>query len=357
MLLPHYRMKGLQQRMNGLRFQGPGLAGYEDWRDRLYVPGVEILAREGEEKGLLPAIRELYAGQVRDWPLLKHRVDALDSIRTRRVQVEGRSLLLQNNPARLANAVAPTDPEKIAARPCPLLPENMPPEQMGLPFAGEWVVVCNPLPFSRLHLVLTSRTHVPQTARGIIRDMLRFTSLTGFISLYNAPGSGASIPDHLHLQAGPPGRLPLVRQLPKTGNGYTGVISDPALPQRIFLYADSAQRMETLFEGAAGIINRCSGHAAEAEPRLNLAVISRVEGKVPLVVVHPRTQHRPSCYYEEGERHFMVSPGSVDMAGLVIVPRLEDFRRLDGWKLKNIFRDVCLDRGQFECLAGELKKI
>ena len=343
--------------MNGYRYEGSGPAGYEDWWDRLYAPGLEIIVREGEEKGLLPAIRELYAKQVQDWPQLNHRVSFLDTIRTRKVRVNGRRLLLQNNPARLANAVAPTDPEKIAARPCPLLPENMPPEQKGLPFAGEWVVVCNPLPFSRLHLVLTSRRHVPQSAGGIIRDMLRFTSLTGFVSLYNAPGSGASIPDHLHLQAGPPGRLPLEKQLPETENGFLGAVADPALPQRIFLYADSVQRMETLFEKTAGLINRCSGCAAEAEPRLNLAVIGQGAGKLPLVVVHPRTRHRPSCYFDSGNRHFMVSPGSIDMAGLVIVPRPEDFRRLDGWKLRNIFRDVCLDRGQFECLAGELKKL
>ena len=58
------------------------------------------------------------------------------------------------------------------------------------------------------------------------------------------------------------------------------------------------------------------------------------------VVVFPRKHHRPARYYAEEKDRCLVSPGAVDMAGLFILPRKEDFDRLDTEGIKDIY-DQC----------------
>ena len=53
----------------------------------------------------------------------------------------------------------------------------------------------------------------------------------------------------------------------------------------------------------------------------------------------------------------MISPGAADMAGLVILPRREDFARIDGHLMRRIFREVCLPQDSFMNLAGSIKKL
>ena len=324
------------------------------WLKKISPRALEILLDSGEKKGLRRALDFLFEEQLRDWPQLEKAVNALEKASVRDIRVNGRLVKLQHNPGRLANATAPVSPEKIAIRPCPLCPPNMPEKQKALPFQGRWLVVCNPMPIFRGHLVLVSEKHTPQRVRGIIKAMIRFTTLTGLTTLYNGPKSGASIPDHLHIQAAPPGWLPLENQIPDLAEGFSGILTQPQIPQRIFLVAESAANLESLFEKSIRAMNLATGREKGDEPELNLAVINRGQQAVPLVVIHPRNRHRPSCFYAQGEKKFMVSPGAADMAGLVILPRGEDFARLDGWKMRSIYEEVCLGREIFAEIAAVL---
>ena len=67
-------------------------------------------------------------------------------------------------------------------------------------------------------------------------------------------------------------------------------------------------------------------HHDETEPRLN--IVAWRDGEAYVSVIIPRGKHRPACYYDEGEAQLLVSPGALDMAGLVIVPREKDFNKL-----------------------------
>jgi len=326
------------------------------WQARISEQAFEILSKEGEKKGLLAAVDALFEGQIRSWPELNRAVGALEKASTRKIQVDRRSVKLQLNPARLVNVTARITPVEVASRPCPICPQNMPAGQKALPLRGGWLVVCNPLPLFCQHLVLVSREHTPQTVRGILGTMIHFTSHTGFTTLYNGPGSGASIPDHLHIQAAPQGWIPLEGQLPQIRNRFSGALIQQGLPQRIFLAAESVPGMEKLFNRTIFNLNRVRGLESHEEPELNLAVIFREPGVLPLVAVHPRSRHRPACYYLEGEQKFMVSPGAADMAGLVILPRRRDFERLDGRLVRKIFEEVCLPKEQFSALAEEMAK-
>ena len=56
--------------------------------------------------------------------------------------------------------------------------------------------------------------------------------------------------------------------------------------------------------------------------------------------VIPRRKHRPDCYTAEGDAQYIISPGALDMAGLIITPRKEDFERLDADTLHEIISEV-----------------
>ena len=71
-------------------------------------------------------------------------------------------------------------------------------------------------------------------------------------------------------------------------------------------------------------------------------------------MVLPRSQHRPSCYHAEDESCRIVSPGALDMAGLVIVPRKSDFEALAADDTVAILREVALPT---DCLPEVIENI
>ena len=56
-------------------------------------------------------------------------------------------------------------------------------------------------------------------------------------------------------------------------------------------------------------------------------------------LVIPRTKHRPACYDAQGDAHMLVSPGALDMSGLMIIPRAEDFNRLTADLTERIIKE------------------
>ncbi|MFC1613981.1 DUF4922 domain-containing protein [Gemmatimonadota bacterium] len=306
---------------------------------------------------LQEAVESLYQSQKRDWPEFFKAVSSLKKVRCRDVKVDRRTVRLQFNPRRIANALAPASPAEVAARPCFLCTENRPKEQDSFPFEKRWLVVCNPFPLFERHLVVIDREHTPQSAiNGTLGAMVRFTRESGYATLYNGPRSGASAPDHLHFQALPPGSLPLERQVPvQAAASHDGIFFDPHLPRRIFLAANNIVKLKDLFSSLIETWSRINSRNFTIEPDMNLVVLPRDSDSLPLVVVHPRLRHRPAAYYAPGADRLLVSPGAADMAGLVIVPRREDFDRLDGRLIRGIFEEVCLESTTFSSLATELE--
>jgi len=62
----------------------------------------------------------------------------------------------------------------------------------------------------------------------------------------------------------------------------------------------------------------------------------------------PRTKHRPQCYFAEGEEQMIISPASVDLGGVFITVRPEDYERLDSTRLADILREVCWQATEIE---------
>jgi hypothetical protein len=82
-------------------------------------------------------------------------------------------------------------------------------------------------------------------------------------------------------------------------------------------------------------------HDPGEEPPINLLIHS-ADG-LARVLLYARGAHRPACYFAPGREQCLVSPGSVDMAGLLITVRREDFERIDVELIERIYRETSLD--------------
>lgn len=83
-------------------------------------------------------------------------------------------------------------------------------------------------------------------------------------------------------------------------------------------------------------------------------IVAWRSGEAFISVVFPREKHRPDCYSAEGEAQCLVSPGSLDMAGLLILPRQSDFEGMTSERAKAVLREVSLSD---EAMAEVVKRI
>jgi hypothetical protein len=79
----------------------------------------------------------------------------------------------------------------------------------------------------------------------------------------------------------------------------------------------------------------------DEEPMINIAGFYE-ESKWRLLIFL-RQKHRPDAFFRNGDDRIVVSPGAIDMGGVLITPVEKDFHRLDGASVEDIFREVSLD--------------
>ena len=80
----------------------------------------------------------------------------------------------------------------------------------------------------------------------------------------------------------------------------------------------------------------------EWEPKINL--LAWKEGQKNILVIIPRGKHRPDCYFAEGASQRMISPGALDMAGIIVTPRKEDFDKITPEDIRSIMQEVGLSQ-------------
>lgn len=326
-----------------------------EWNSRILDPG--------EEPDFRHLVDRLFAQQLETWPALRAGVEAFRGVEYRRLSVRGTLVLLQHNPRRIVSTAAPMDSASIRRRACFLCPDNMPEEEKGLEFGTRFVLFCNPYPVLKNHLVLVSKQHLPQAIDGNATYPLDLAEALGpeFFVLYNGPSSGASAPDHLHLQAGATELIPILGDLE---HGEKLAIPSPAGIETLALRnyrvntliirggnkLDLAQWIQTVVNVLADLIG-----TKPAEPMLNLLYTSR--GRNWEVVMFPRERHRPSAFYSSGDDRLIVSPAAIDMGGLLVVPERRDFDRMDAAIVESVYREVTLVDEKFARLMGVLAGI
>ena len=289
--------------------------------------------------------------QLASWPEAARRYSDLREVKIKEITIGGMPVRVQYNPARAVSTLARTDAASIAARPCFLCRENRPQQQESMPFEGcdgrRYEILVNPFPIFPEHFTVPAVDHVPQRIAGRFPDMLRladtFSDMTVF---YNGPESGASAPDHFHFQMGCRGFLPVERHFgllgPRTvmrpGAAVIALTSAyiPGLP---VITAPDAKSAEAAF---LRVLRSLPVSPSTGEPQLNiLCWKERTDSDTVFrILVIPRKAHRPSCYYAPEGEAVRISPASVDLGGVFIVPVEEDFRRANAEVLQSIIRET-----------------
>ena len=328
------------------------------YKDRLRT--LEIEARQrmmaGKEDEAMPesALKRFFDRQLDVWPDARRRYRELNGVSTRELSDETATVVLQWNPARIGSTGAKIDSRSISERPCFLCAQNRPQEQLKRIVDGKWELLVNPFPILPMHFTLPTLKHTPQAIRNMYGEMYRLLdAYPELLVFYNGPKCGASAPDHAHLQAGIPKMLPLLDSWQRLSRELMPVVSlsddddisvvteypCPAL----LIRSHSREAGEKLFRRLYEALPCKEG---ETEPMMNILAWRRDDEY--LVVVFPRAKHRPDCYGQ-----LMVSPGALDMAGLMITPREEDFQKLTAGQTVAILQEVSLSKEAFsKVIAG-----
>ncbi|RNC66979.1 DUF4922 domain-containing protein [Proteiniphilum sp. X52] len=271
-------------------------------------------------------ISHLFSAQQRDWEQLRDGISQLDNLREKEFAWgDDYRVRLQFNPARMVSTAATISKEAIEKRPCFLCEANRPAQQRGVPFMGKYIILCNPFPILRNHLTIPLHSHVPQRIRKKTADMLTLAEqLPDYLVFYNGPQCGASAPDHFHLQAGL--KVPLLMQ------------GDNELRSCLQIESENKNETQELFEDVYQYLHHLQPE--ETEPMMN--VIAFTEDNKYKLHIFPRKAHRPGHYYEKGKKQLLVSPGALDMAGMMICVREEDFEKISQQDIEDIYSQVSM---------------
>ncbi len=320
-------------------------------------------------------VQAFHAKELAGWEEAARRYAELDQVKTRDIVVGDVTLTAQWNPARIVSTGAKVDKKSIAERPCFLCNHNRSPLQHELPTDKHYQILVNPYPILPGHLTIPTRRHQPQSIFnhfGTLRQMA--WNLDEHIIFYNGAQCGASCPDHCHLQAGMRGVLPierdwklyepnLVKLYPSTEE-QEAEIEEAGNKQGCGLYlltswACTAFVIRSLPTEPDSILCQRLYSAlpvveGEMEPRLN-AISWRQHGVAGrndevVTIIFPRRKHRPACY-----ERLMVSPGALDMGGLLVLPREEDFERITPLLAKGILQEVSLSEEELEPIIAKVR--
>ena len=303
--------------------------------------------------------RELIGEQIVDWDLARKNYEGLKKVRVKTFDFGNYHIDIQFNPERIVSSAAKVDVRSIKARPCFLCQKNLPAQQRGLTIDHEYMVLVNPFPIFPEHLTIPNLLHTDQRISGNFGSMLDLAAqLQDFVIFYNGPKCGASAPDHLHFQAGIKGFLPIeddflnekcCQSIRKIGS----VTVSHWLDYQRGIFTLNGKEKAALIDIFDQIYKQLQMMGPdEVEPMLN--ILASFEHGEWVIHIFPRTLHRPAQYFEAGEKQIILSPASVDMGGVLITPREEDFIKITADDVKDIFEQVCLDSQTVLAMINQL---
>ena len=331
------------------------------YKDRLRT--MELKARRQMLQGKADimegsSISRFFNRQLEKWDDARHRFRDLKHVETIKLSEE---LRLQFNPARIVSTGAKIDKKTLGERPCFLCDKNRPKEQMSQQIDERFHLLVNPFPILPVHFTIPARKHQPQAIYKNYGEMHRFLSLhSELMVFYNGPKCGASAPDHLHFQAGTSGILPLQANWQRLSRNLTDVISlndeekiavvrDFIVPAFVII-SKSEESDETLFHR---LYKSMPMRGDETEPMMNIIAWRKEDEYISVVI--PREKHRPEAYFAEGDAQVMVSPGALDMSGLIITPREEDFHKLTEESATTILQECGISTEKMNSIVTKLK--
>lgn len=341
------------------------------YKDRLRT--LEIKARQRMNEGLgdstdsSPLIR-FFNRQMETWEETRLRYQGLNTIQTREMGL----VKIQYNPSRIVSTGAKIDSNTIAERKCFLCKSNRPKQQIARIITdpkhdnNQFELLINPSPILPMHFTIPSMSHEMQAIKDkfdMIHHILNmYPSLMVF---YNGPRCGASAPDHMHFQAGTAGLTPLERSWKRLSSSMKQVLS-LSESEGIYMITDyvcpafaikctNAENGNELFKRLYKAMEVLKGTETTDgdEPMMN--ILAWQEDSSFIYIVIPRRKHRPQCYNAQGDANYIISPGAIDMAGLIITPRPEDFERITENKATNILCEVGITEEMAKAISDEIQ--
>ena len=328
-------------------------------------------------------VKSFFEKQMGLWEEARKRFEDLkEKIETKELVTDEFTLVAQFNPSRIVSTAAKIDKKNLKKRPCFLCDKNRPKEQIVLPIDGHYQLLINPYPILPQHLTIPTRRHKPQKLSLLLQELNRMAwEMEDFIIFYNGGRCGASAPDHAHLQAGIRGIVPLEKdwkyyetklekiypltttdELDLEEKGYTSKTVGLYRLQGYVCPAFVLQGGQA--EGDFYLMNKLLSvlpiEEGQSEPDMNLLAWRQSGGPADhdnvVMVLFPRRKHRPDCYYAEGKSQYIISPGALDMGGLIITPREEDFNKLTSKQATSILREVGITDSQMNHITQKLYK-
>ncbi len=342
------------------------------YKDRLRT--LEVMARQQMKqgkKGLMAdsSLQRFFNRQLEKWDDARQRYRDLRDVETRELTEDNFTMQVQWNPARIVSTGASIDKKAVAKRPCFLCEQNRPQEQNKKQLDNLLELLVNPFPILPTHYTLPTMSHQPQRIDKLYPEIHRLlTEYPELMVFYNGPKCGASAPDHAHLQAGTNGILPLQTAWQRLSRNLTSLNPQPSTlneDEGIFVISDypcpallirtrAKDTDQKLFKQLYKALNEEQGATGE-EPMMN--IVSWRTGDDFNSVVFPRRKHRPDCYTAEGDQQYIISPGALDMGGLMITPRQEDFERITAEKAFSILREVSVSQEELKHIVERLKDV
>ena len=356
------------------------------YKDRLRT--LEMIARRQinrnwNRKANQEEINAFVQEQLQVWEETRLRFESLQAIKTKPLTQGDICLEAQYNPARIISTAAKIDKKSLKERPCFLCDINRPDVQRALSVEQKYQILVNPFPILPNHLTIPARRHIPQTIHKNMNTFCELTwSLPDYIVFYNGAKCGASAPDHMHFQAGKRGIVPMERdwkQLYETSLEKIYPITQEArsrLEEMGYTNKDDGLFLLKNYACPAFVIRVQNPHtdcpifkkllsvlplvAGENEPRINL-LAWRQSGNTGkddhlIIVVFPRKKHRPDCYSEKEKDQLLISPGTLDMGGLLITPREKDFENITPKAAFDILKEVTLSEREMQKVINKLQE-
>ena len=334
------------------------------YKDRLRT--LEISARKQMLDGKADilcdsSLNRFFNRQLETWEDARKRYRELRNVKTRELAGETFTIMAQFNPARIVSTGARTDKQSLAKRPCFLCEQNRPKEQIKKILDSHYELLVNPYPILPTHFTIPSRRHEPQLIRGNYGEIHRLLNeYPDTMIFYNGPKCGASAPDHAHFQAGTKGIVPLQIcwqrlcrnlqpvQTEKDGDGLWLVADYPCAA---FLIKSHDRKTDEHYFSI--LYHALPQRDGETEPMMN--IVSWRQEDVCLSVIFPRRKHRPECY-GNGDGQFLISPGALDMAGMLITPRETDFDRLTPKMAFDILKEVSVTEEEVKAIISKIRQ-
>jgi hypothetical protein len=289
--------------------------------------------------------------QKRAWLDLREGCELLRGVRERILPCRGFSVRLQHNPGRIKSSLAAVGQETSKERQCFLCPGRLPEDQKGILHRGEYLILCNPMPVFSPHFTVSHLDHRPQIITEQIDAFLQLIADlgSGWAVLYNGPRCGASAPDHLHFQVVPLGQMPIEKEilerkrlalLTPVGDSLLYRVKDLGR-EVVVLEGNDSRSVGDAFRRFLDSLRKTLSMAEE--PMINIAGFHKQEKGKWHLLIFPRRKHRPDAFFKKGEDRVVISPGVIDMGGVLITPMGKDFAQLDAASIESIYKEVSLE--------------